>query len=237
MAEARGCTSSSDITTLFKSKNKILKGLQPQWRVSATLFSMHVGKQGDDLFRARVIACLPRAGNPYTLEQSTTKLTNIIASKIFEFVTIGLQKVTRDILGWIEMLRQKRQPTFPSEFSTFITDAKQAMGFFCTYSTAASAGDPAPIPLYGLQAATKFYIEVQTAITAGDLAGKEDSLTQLLSFHWLFEPAIRLEITGWHEAELLKAKTTSGPSSSKKAKKATTEELARAKMALLFANT
>eukprot|EP00959_Pyramimonas_sp_CCMP1952_P194466 4066290-Pyramimonas_sp.AAC.1 len=71
---------------------------------------MHVGSLGEEAFRRNTLGALPTADRVLSCAQALTALRKLENGKLFEFIGAGLQKVFRDVIGWVQHIKGDKPP-------------------------------------------------------------------------------------------------------------------------------
>ena len=105
LVEARGNELGSEIVSLWKSKMKILTGIDREFRITMEFWNMHTGAAGEAVFRNSIVGCLPSEKHYKTFEVALTQLHSLRTSKLFQFCNVGLQQVLRGVISPVESLK------------------------------------------------------------------------------------------------------------------------------------
>ena len=76
---------------------------------------------------------MPSDGKALTIEQATTNLQKLISSKLFEFTTIGLQKLCKDVQDLVDQISKDKPPPFSAECSPYVQKLKGCLLWVCRF--------------------------------------------------------------------------------------------------------
>ena len=127
LVEARGIELGSEIVSLWKSKMKILTGIDREFRITMEFWNMHTGAAGEAVFRNSIVGCLPSEKQYKTFEVALTQLHSLRTSKLFQFCNVGLQQVLRGVISQVESLKGWRTPTVSTDGTPFVIAVSNGM--------------------------------------------------------------------------------------------------------------
>ena len=215
------------LITLWRSKWKILFGLDKMWKVTFGFFETHTGEAGEITFKSQTLSILPGDGRYPTVESCCANLEKVKQSKMYAFQTTGTQKIFSDICKWTDSIRSKRVPDITSESSAHIDEVKKALVRFCVHPLSLGAA-ASSATIHGLPALQKHYGDVEKLVQEKKAADPK-VFEALTVFAWALPSASQSIIQKWRDDRLVEK--TEEP----KVKKGhSSADVTRAKLAVLF---
>ena len=104
----------SEIKTALTKNSKLLASLDKDWKVELNFWLSQCGQSGENRLQHLVLQALPTLSDHKELGQSAQLVENIVDTKLFQFVSVGLQANLHTIIEWLKTMRDGRAPKIPN---------------------------------------------------------------------------------------------------------------------------
>ena len=153
--------------------------------------------------KALVLGTLPSAAVVVDVARSVQALENLSETKLFQFVSVGLQSNVMSIVEWLKTMRDGRAPKLPNTTGNeFFTKVIEKMGFFARVADGTGPGVVGRAALESMLAAAKQKSDI------GKI-GLPD-LRPFGQFNWLLTKSELAEVQVLTEAVMLVTTTSKG---------------------------
>lgn len=109
-AEAYDKVTGAEVKELITGQHKVLAALDRCWKVELNFWLSQCGATGEDRMKEQLLEAFPTVTAAKPLEDVNTCIKKLMASKLYQFVNIGLQSEIATVQGWVGAMLAFRNP-------------------------------------------------------------------------------------------------------------------------------
>jgi hypothetical protein len=194
-AEVEDVHTGDAICAMLHARHGVLVVMDRTLKVEEAFFASMNGKAGTEQLRTAILATLPIAACPKSLDESVQLLGNIGKSALLAYCGAGPSGAFKIVRSWLVTMQSGRAPAFTEAASSAFIDAVKArLAYFCR-NEASSGSDAAA--LTGKAALYSMFSKAKAKFAKDPKALTLEDVHPFVIYRWLLDKTKWQQVQEW----------------------------------------